>query len=152
MKSAVLTETPVLVIGYGSALRTTEATGPCIAGRIESLGLPGVRTIACPQLFPELAGALADADAVVFVDTASDHAGDTVLEPISGLTPAQDGMEAPTPESLLGLAREIYRDSPAAWRLHIPASACRGTPDQAATTSIESAVGLIRMLAAEWTF
>jgi hydrogenase maturation protease len=60
----------VVVIGYGNTLRGDDGAGPAVAQAIADRALPGVRSLAVPQLTPELAEIVAEANLVVFVDAA----------------------------------------------------------------------------------
>ena len=62
----------LLVIGYGNTLRRDDGVGPGVAEAVAALGLPGVQTLACALLTPELAEPVARAGMVVFVDAAVD--------------------------------------------------------------------------------
>jgi hydrogenase maturation protease len=59
---------PVLVIGYGNALRRDDGIGPWVARELAALGLPQVRVRSVHQLVPELAAELAEARLAVFID------------------------------------------------------------------------------------
>ena len=152
MKTA--TDTALLDIGYGNLLREDEAAGPLVAGQVEALRLPGVRTLSCHQLLPEMAEAVAAALAVVFVDAAAGPAGRVRLQPLSADPSAQLMTHAPGPEKLLALAREVCGEAPPAWLLTIPAAnfGFADTPTPAVQAGIAEAVHTIAMLAAEWTF
>jgi hydrogenase maturation protease len=57
-----------LVIGYGSDLRGDDAAGRLAAEAVAAWGLPGVRVLAVHQLTPDLAGPVAEAAMVLFLD------------------------------------------------------------------------------------
>lgn len=111
----------LLVIGYGNTLRSDDGAGPLAAEAVEALGLPGVRTITCHQLTPELADPISRARTVVFVDAS---ASDITAPVLSRVTPA-DSLQlmahASSPEHLLALARDLFGNAPAAWMLALPA-------------------------------
>lgn len=109
----------MLVIGYGNELRSDDAVGPKVAAAVEEMKLPGVRTIVCHQLTPELAEPVSRASRVVFVDAAVDA---TEVQ-LCGLKPAEGGRimtHAADPRVLLALARDVFGHCPAAWWLTIP--------------------------------
>jgi hydrogenase maturation protease len=109
-----------LVIGYGNELRRDDGVGPEVARAVGKLRLPGVRVIACHQLVPELAGLLAAAGRVVFVD-ATIHPGDRVrLTPLEPAAQPDAPGHTGAPRSLLALARTAFGRCPAAWQLTIP--------------------------------
>ena len=64
----------LLVVGYGNELRCDDGVGPKVAAALQEMKLPGVRTITCHQLTPELAEPVSQARRVVFVDAAVDAA------------------------------------------------------------------------------
>lgn len=57
-----------LVIGYGSDLRGDDAAGRLAAEAVAAWGLPGVQVLSVHQLTPDLAGPVAEAAMVVFLD------------------------------------------------------------------------------------
>jgi hydrogenase maturation protease len=96
----------VLIIGYGNPLRGDDAAGPIAAGRLGGL--------AVHQLTPELAEAIAQAGAVLFLDA------DATLAPgeisVTRIEPAPSHLNHDaTPQGLLALAREVYGAAPQAW-------------------------------------
>lgn len=74
--------TPLLVIGYGNALRGDDGAGPCAALRVGARREGGrwggaLRTLAVHQLLPELVDDIAGAGRVVFIDAyAADEANE----------------------------------------------------------------------------
>ncbi len=57
-----------LVIGYGSDLRGDDAAGRAAAAAVAAWALPAVRVLSVHQLTPDLAGPVAEAAAVLFLD------------------------------------------------------------------------------------
>jgi hydrogenase maturation protease len=111
----------LLVIGYGNTLRRDDGVGPRVADAVAARNLPGVSTLACHQLTPELADPISRAQTVVFVDAAA-HAVTTPK--LARLTPADSVQlmaHASSPEHLLALARELFGHAPTAWMLALPA-------------------------------
>lgn len=111
----------LMVIGFGNSLRCDDGVGPKAVLAIEELGLPGVRTLACPQLTPELADPLSKVDNAVFVDAAVDHRGAVRLRRLTPSSSSQVLAHAAGPRVLLALARDAFGRSPEAWMLTIPA-------------------------------
>lgn len=109
-----------LVIGWGNTLRRDDGVGVLIAEEVESCGRDDVRTIAVPQLTPELAADIAAADRVIFVDAGA--TGEEVeLIPLAA---GRDGLHIThhaTPDGLLTLAATLYEANPEAWLFTIPA-------------------------------
>ena len=154
MKTGTITETTLLVIGYGNTLRSDDAAGPLVAERIEELGLPGVRALARPQLAPELAPELAEALTVVFVDATADPACAVELERITPDVSGAVGSHAVSPRALLALTEELYGHAPAAWLLKVPAENFGHGEglSELARRGVGAAVGEISSLVAEWMF
>jgi hydrogenase maturation protease len=112
----------ILLIGYGNELRGDDAVGTIIAGKIEDMHLPGVRTIACHQLTPELAEDIAGARTVIFVDASVEVEGDTAQMVRAEPAPAtRFHPHLGDPRALLSLAQTLYKKSPVGWCLHVPA-------------------------------
>jgi hydrogenase maturation protease len=111
----------LLVIGYGNTLRGDDGVGPRAAAKVEAMRLPGVLTMACPQLTPELADPLSHAGAVVFVDACVDRRGPVRLRRLPPAGSSQILAHAADPGVLLALARDAFGRAPPAWMLTIPA-------------------------------
>jgi hydrogenase maturation protease len=110
----------ILIIGYGNTLRRDDGVGPKVAEAMAVLNLPGVRTLVCHQLTPELAEQISQSRAVVFVDAAVSAKGEVELLEIQPSDAGQILAHATDPRSLLALAKQIYGHSPQAWSLAIP--------------------------------
>jgi hydrogenase maturation protease len=98
----------VLVLGYGNPAREDDGLGPLVALRIDKLGLEGVDVDSDYQLTVEDAAAVAEHDAVVFVDASVDGPEPfswTRVDPV-----AEDAFttHALTAGRVLGLARELF--------------------------------------------
>ena len=154
MKPGTITETTLLVIGYGNTLRSDDAAGPHVAEQIGALGIPGIRALVCPQLAPELAAELADALSVVFVDATTDPTHEVELVPIAPADSSRVTTHTISPPTLLALAQELYGAAPAAWLLKVPAANLDHGEGLSELTQrgVETAVVKIQTLVAEWTF
>ena len=120
MTTPTASETGLLVIGYGNELRGDDGVGPKVAEALDQLRLPGVRTISCHQLTPELAEPVSRAARVVFVDATVNREGGIGL---TELKPEETGaamVHVADPRSLLALARDVFGHCPSAWWLTIP--------------------------------
>lgn len=114
---------PVLIIGFGNPLRGDDAAGMRLIEVLEAAGQPaGVEVLAVHQLTPELAGRVAAARAVVFVDAAC-------TEELAAMRPLEvPPFTAPplghhySPASLLQLTRLTFGVVPPAWLLTLPAA------------------------------
>ena len=114
-------QTEILVIGYGNTLRGDDGVGPCVAEVLEKLQLPGVRTLACPMLTPELADPIARAAKVIFVDAAVDAPNEVQWRKLEPNETSQLMAHAADPRTMLALSRDVFGRVPEAWWLTIPA-------------------------------
>jgi len=110
----------LLVIGYGNTLRRDDGVGPKVAEAASALCLPGVRTLACPLLTPELAEAISRARVVIFVDAAVDAPQEVQLRQLAPAASSQVMAHAASPATMLALARDVFGHAPEAWWLTIP--------------------------------
>ena len=133
--------TDILVIGYGNTLRGDDGVGPRVAETVGNLRLPGVRTLICPLLTPELADPISRAGNVIFVDAevVADYTLQVPGSECSNLQPSachfqpvrwrklepnetsQLMAHAADPRTMLALARDVFGRVPEAWWLTIPA-------------------------------
>lgn len=109
----------VLVLCYGNPAREDDGIGPMVALRIQELDLPGVEVDSDYQLTVEDAAAVAEHDAVVFVDAAVDGPEPfswTRVEPV-----ADDAFSthALTAGRVVGLARELFGSRGEAYQLGV---------------------------------
>jgi len=111
-----------LIIGYGNTLRSDDGAGPRLAETVAAMNLPGVRSLACPLLTPELADPISRASAVLFVDAAVDAPHKVRLRKLQPAKSAQILAHAAGPATLLALARDVFGRAPKAWCLAIPAA------------------------------
>jgi Ni,Fe-hydrogenase maturation factor len=91
-----------------------------VADAIAGLNLPGVETLTCGLLTPELADPVSQAATVVFVDAALDAPRDVQLRPLAPAESSQIMAHAADPRTLLALARDVFGHVPGAWWLTIP--------------------------------
>ncbi len=110
-----------LVIGYGNTLRGDDGLGPRVAEAVAAMNLPGVRTLACPLLTPELADPISRASLVLFVDAAVDAPRHVRLRSLQPAASSQIMAHAANPSIILALARDVFGHAPKAWCLTIPA-------------------------------
>lgn len=121
-KSEPAAASPLLIIGYGNVLRHDDGVGPKVAEAVEALHLPGVRTLACPQLSPEHAEPISQSHTVVFVDAAVDAPVEVQLRKLEPGESTQLMAHAADPRTMLALARDVFGHAPEeAWWLTIPA-------------------------------
>ncbi len=101
-------EQRVLVIGFGNPARGDDGLGPAAVARLESLAIPGVTLDSDYQLTVEDSAAVAEHDAVVFIDAAVEGEEPfefTSLEPAANAGFSTHGIE---PSGVLGLARDLF--------------------------------------------
>lgn len=110
----------LLVIGYGNPLRCDDGVGPRVVTAVEDLRLPGVRTMVCHQLTPELADPISTARGVVFVDAAVGAGAEVRALPLVPGGGAPVLAHAADPRLLLTLAGQVFGRCPPAWWLTIP--------------------------------
>jgi hydrogenase maturation protease len=121
MNCEVSIETGVLVIGYGNTLRGDDGVGPRVAEAVGRRRLPGVRTLICPLLTPELADQISRAEKVIFVDAAVDAPNAVQWRRLEANETSQLMAHAADPRTMLALARDVFGRVPEAWWLTIPA-------------------------------
>ena len=110
----------ILIIGYGNTLRRDDGVGPGVAEAVAALGLPGVRTLACALLTPELAEPVSQARVVIFVDAAVDAPREVQLRALAPADSSQVMTHAASPATLLALARDVFGHAPEAWLITVP--------------------------------
>ena len=110
----------LLVIGYGNELRRDDGVGPKVAALVAEWKLPGVQTLICHQLTPELAGPIASAKRVVFVDASVSGDDSVRVRDIEPGDNVQIITHAADPRSLLALAIQTFGSCPPASWLSIP--------------------------------
>jgi hydrogenase maturation protease len=110
----------ILVIGYGNTLRRDDGVGPGVAEALAALGLPAVRTLACPLLTPELAEPVSRSRVVIFVDAAVDAPREVQLRTLAPADNSQVMAHAASPATVLALARDVFGHAPEAWLITIP--------------------------------
>jgi hydrogenase maturation protease len=139
----------LLVIGYGNELRGDDGVGPKTAMAVSEWHFPGVHTMVCHQLTPDLAAPIAAAQRVVFVDATADSTGSVELRELAPAGTPQTMEHSANPSFLLGLTKEVFGRSPAAFLLTIPTQSM-AFGEELSTQAIEGmqvAVEKIRSLA-----
>lgn len=114
----------MLVVGYGNTLRGDDAVGYQIAEVVQDWGLAGVEAVACHQLTPELADAIATFQYIIFVDAAIAPVTTSSDIALARVEPSEQNpftTHASTPAALLTLAKWLYDATPVAYQLTIPA-------------------------------
>jgi hydrogenase maturation protease len=115
----------VLIIGFGNPLRGDDGMGWHAVRELERTG-EGIETIACLQLTPELAEAVARSERVIFIDAAAGQPPGEVS--VCQLHPVQSASRACShrlePQELLEYSRELYGNWPEAFAVSVNAAAC----------------------------
>lgn len=109
----------VLVIGYGNPGRQDDGLGPILADRIAARGCPDVQTDATYQLTVEDAAAVAEHDAVIFVDAALDGAEPFMWRRLAASEPASFSTHSCSPGAVVALAETLFDWRAEAWLLGI---------------------------------
>jgi hydrogenase maturation protease len=120
VNSSYVDQTDLLLIGYGNTLRSDDGVGPRVVETIAGLNLPGVQTLVCALLTPELADPISHAERVLFVDAAVDAPREVQLRPLQPAESSQIMAHAADPRTLLALSRDVFGHAPQAWWLTIP--------------------------------
>lgn len=98
----------VLVIGYGNPGRLDDGLGPALAEMLARRGLPGVTVDADYQLTVEDAAAVAEHDLVVFADAAVSGTAPFWVRRVTPEARWTFTTHSVAPESVLGMAREMF--------------------------------------------
>lgn len=107
----------VVVIGYGSALRSDDALGRRIAEMMETRG-PAFDVVSAHQLDFDMADVLRRHDAVFFVDAGLEGAAGTLHCRRVGAHFCAEGLAHHlTPDSLLALVEKLWGHAPDAWMI-----------------------------------
>jgi hydrogenase maturation protease len=112
-------EQRVLVIGYGNPARGDDGLGPEAAADVESRAIPGVTVDADYQLTVEDSAAVAEHDTVVFIDAAVEGEEPFAFYPLEPAPVAGVSTHGVEPDSVLGLARDLFGATTSAYVLAI---------------------------------
>jgi hydrogenase maturation protease len=110
----------VLILGYGNTLRSDDGAGWRAAEELRGASIAGLDVRALPQLGPELALDVAEAGAVVFVDSSvTAPPGELAVREVSPPPPDAGFTHNVTPGALLELAAALGGARPPAWEVTI---------------------------------
>ena len=110
-----------IVIGYGNSLRSDDGIGLEVARIVANWSLPHVRSLALPQLTPELAVDLAEVDLAIFVDACLST--ETSMVELRSLKPTDSTnfkSHFSDPQGLLSLTQALFGNCPQAWWVLVP--------------------------------
>ncbi|MBN2431692.1 MAG: hydrogenase maturation protease [Acidobacteria bacterium] len=99
----------VLVLGYGNPGRCDDGLGPALVESLAAEALPGVTIDADYQLAVEDAAVIAEHDVVIFVDAAVKGTEPFYFRPVIPSPVVSFSTHSLSPESLLGLARDVFQ-------------------------------------------
>lgn len=113
----------ILIYGYGNPGRQDDGLGNAFVQRLEDWiskeKLQGFEFDSNYQLNIEDAANIADKDLVVFVDASEEDIADYKLTPVNDSAEVTFTTHAASPGYIVKLCRELYKQSPPAWLLHI---------------------------------
>ena len=141
-----------LVIGYGNTLRGDDGVGYLAAEQVAEWHWPQVRAIACHQLTPELATAIAECDRVIFIDaTLPGTQTEVQRQSLQATTSVSLDAHRSDPAALLNLAQRLFDQSPEAHHLLLPTAQMEfsETLSAIAHAGLEEALLTVRQLLAE---
>ncbi len=132
----------VLVVGYGSELRTDDGVGPAVAARLlDDARLAGADVLTTHQLTPELAFDASRASLLVLVDAAADVAPGVVsvrqLDP-EGAAGGEPMTHHVDPADIVGLAAELFGAAPRVVLVSVGAASL--DPGEGLTPVVEAAI------------
>ncbi len=109
-----------LVLGYGNLLRSDDGVGPRTAEAVAALRLPGVTTLVCDLLTPELSETISRARLVFFIDASVEAPRQVQVRRLEPNPTCQVMAHAADPRTVLALARDVFGHAPDAWWITIP--------------------------------
>jgi hydrogenase maturation protease len=109
----------ILVFGYGNPSRQDDGLGPALAEAVEAMNLPGVLVDSNYQLTVEDAATVAEYDAAVFVDAATEGPEPFSFEPIVPRQNPSFSTHSVRPDAVMGLAADLFEARTAGYVLAI---------------------------------
>lgn len=112
------THPEVVIIGFGNDLRGDDALGPMAGAFLQNLyeGRENIEVLIRTSLTPELAGVIAEAELVVFVDCAAEGpVGVVRQQQITIESTEQSMVHFLTPAALLAWTHQLFGRVPEAW-------------------------------------
>ena len=127
-----MTQSRVLIIGYGNPLRSDDGLGWHAAEALADhfRGRPEIHVLACQQLTPDLADDLSAVDLAVFIDASRDlKPGFLKVEPINDGAQLSGAAASPyshhvQPAALLHLCQDLWGRAPQGFLLSVGVSDC----------------------------
>ncbi|NLH18066.1 MAG: hydrogenase maturation protease [Phycisphaerae bacterium] len=98
----------ILVFGYGNPSRQDDGLGPALAAAFETMDLPGVMVDSNYQLTVEDAATVAEYDAVVFADAATEGPEPFSFEPIVPKSNPSFSTHSVQPNAVMSLAKDLF--------------------------------------------
>lgn len=109
----------ILVFGYGNPSRQDDGLGPALAAAVETMDLPGVMVDSNYQLTVEDAATVAEYDAVVFADAATEGPEPFSFEPIVPRPNPSFSTHSVQPDAVMSLAKDLFDAGTAGFLLAI---------------------------------
>ncbi|WP_051039736.1 hydrogenase maturation protease [Synechococcus sp. PCC 7336] len=114
-------QSSILIVGFGSSLRSDDWVGRRVVEAIARNPPPGVSTLCVHQLTPELACSIASVSLAIFVDAyPADPAASVQTIALEPRSPQPYNSHISEPRSLLFLAEQLYGHCPPAWWILVP--------------------------------
>lgn len=113
-----------LIIGYGNPLRSDDGAGQKVAELVAEWNREDVRSRSVHQLTPELADDISRVDTAIFIDATpvtSETPSQVQIQSLEPKAIAASLGHSNTPQYLLSLTKELYRTTPKAYWILIPA-------------------------------
>ncbi|MGD9781589.1 MAG: hydrogenase maturation protease [Kiritimatiellia bacterium] len=143
---------PILIYGYGNPGRQDDGLGPALVEELEAWaqaeGLAGLVFDSNYQLNAEDALAVAESQAIVFVDAAQAGSAPFEFRPLAPQNEIAFSTHAMSPESVLALAEELYGAQPPAWLLAIRGESWE--PNETPTLAARSHLAAARTFLQAW--
>ncbi len=98
----------ILVFGFGNPSRQDDGLGPALAAAFEEMDLPGVMVDSNYQLTVEDAATVAEYNAVVFADAATEGPEPFSFEPIAPRPNPSFSTHSIQPDAVMSLAHDLF--------------------------------------------
>ena len=106
-------------MGFGNPAREDDGLGPAVAEAVEKLDIEGVTVDADYQLTVTDAAAVAEYDAVIFVDASTNCTQPFTFAPVEPKRQESFSSHSVSPEGVMGLAEELFGADKKAYLLEV---------------------------------
>ncbi len=141
-----------LFLGYGNPGRQDDGLGPALADRVAELELADVTVDSGYQLNIEDAAAMAEHEAVLFVDASTDCDGPYDLCEVASANEITFTSHTLSPESLMAICEDHFDTRPKAWVLGVRGyefDFAEGLSRQA-SANLEKALAFVQSFIQNW--